>query len=191
MISSENIVRSLEHFSQDDYCLLQNEINAIPEIMNEASQRKTKIVFNPAPMTPEVLDYPLHKVDTLIINQVEGALLSGEKSPKGIVDKLRGQYQNATVILTLGQEGLVYSDNKHSLLEFPGRAIEVVDTTAAGDTLIGYYLASLINGLTVSESLETGIIASVLCVTKSGAADSIPTDEEVAQAKTTTQSDEP
>ena len=186
MVSSTNITRILGNFSKDDYCLLQNEINGITEIMNEASRRQIKIVFNPAPMTPEVQNYPLDKVAILIINQVEGAILSNNESPKDIVQSLREKYEDTAVLLSLGTDGLIYSDNENQWLKLPARAVDTVDTTAAGDTLIGYFLASLINGLPVSEALEIGTIASALCVMKHGAADSIPTAKEVAHAKTTT-----
>ena len=129
-ISTDNIENCLGHFSKGDYCLLQNEINSIPEIINEAARRNAKVVFNPAPMTPEVLNYPLHKVNILIVNIVEGAMLSGEESPEKIVRHLRTQYRNTAVLLTLGQEGLFYSDNEHPLLEYSARVVDVVDTTA-------------------------------------------------------------
>ncbi|MGY5857813.1 MAG: ribokinase [Candidatus Thorarchaeota archaeon] len=184
-ISPDHINGTIAKFSKSDYCLLQNEINSIPKIMNEASQRQTKIVFNPAPMTLEVRNYPLDKVDILIINHVEGTILSGKESPKEIIDTLRGKYPNTAVLLSIGEKGLMYSDNDHPILEHPARDVNAVDTTAAGDTLIGYFLASLINGLSVSESLEIGTIASALCVMKPGAADSIPTADEVAQTRIT------
>ena len=180
-ISSNDISHSLGKFSKGDYCLVQNEINAVNEIINEANRQQVKVVFNPAPMTPEVLDYPLQKVDILIVNQVEGSMLSGEESPKKIIHQLRSDYIDTAVLLSLGKEGLVYSDENHPWLEYPGRFVDVVDTTAAGDTLIGYFLASIMNGLSVEEALETGISASALCVTKAGAADSIPTVDEVAE----------
>ncbi|MHA2396550.1 MAG: PfkB family carbohydrate kinase [Candidatus Thorarchaeota archaeon] len=84
------------------------------------------------------------------------------------------------MLLSLGQEGVIYSHDKHPWLEFPARAVDVVDTTAAGDTLIGYFLASIVNGVSIEEALEIAIAASALCVTRAGAADSIPTAEEVA-----------
>lgn len=180
-ISLNDISHSLGKFSKGDYCLVQNEINAVPEIINEANRQQVKVVFNPAPMTPEVLDYPLQKVDILIVNQVEGSMLSREESPKKIIQQLRSDYKDTAVLLSLGKEGLVYSDEGNPLFEYPSRIVDVVDTTAAGDTLIGYFLASIVNGLSVEESLETGISASALCVTKAGAADSIPTADEVAK----------
>ncbi|MHA2199567.1 MAG: ribokinase [Candidatus Thorarchaeota archaeon] len=178
-ISSKNIVSCLAHFTKGDYCLLQNEINAIPDIISQAAQQQIKVVFNPARMTPDVQDYPLSKVDILIVNKIEGATLSGEESPKKIVHNLRSEYTNTAVLLSLGQEGLIYSDDKHPLMEYPARTVDVVDTTAAGDTLIGYFLASIVNGLLLNDALEIGISASALCVTRAGAADSIPTAKEV------------
>jgi ribokinase len=182
-IASEDIVRSLSPFSEGDFCLLQNEINGISGIIKEAARKKMKVVFNPAPMTPEVQDYPLHAVDLLIVNSVEGSVLSGEKSPKKIVQTLRTQYSITAIVLSLGNEGVVYSDNEHKYLELPAQSVDVVDTTAAGDTLIGYFLAGLVNNMQISEALELGILASALCVTKAGAADSIPTYDEVIHFK--------
>ncbi|MHA1908150.1 MAG: ribokinase [Candidatus Thorarchaeota archaeon] len=182
-ITTEDIVQCLGQFSEGDYCLLQNEINAIPEIINEAARQKIKVAFNPAPLTPEVQDYPFPEVDLLIVNSVEGSMLSGEKSPKKIVEHLRSQYGITSVLLSLGKKGLVYSDDEHTYLEYPAQSINVVDTTAAGDTLIGYFLAGLVKDMQVSEALEHGILASALCVTKAGAADSIPTYDEVIQFK--------
>lgn len=190
-ISTNDITQCLGHFSKDDYCLLQNEINGIAEIINEATRQQIKVVFNPAPMTPEVLDYPIHKVDLLIVNAVEGAMLSGEESPKKIVHQLSSQYRNTAVLITLGKEGLVYSDAKQPWLKYPARVVDVVDTTAAGDTLIGFFLANLVNGFPVEDALKYGIYASALCVTRAGAADSIPTAEEVAHFISTTEEKEP
>ncbi|MGY5865127.1 MAG: ribokinase [Candidatus Thorarchaeota archaeon] len=180
-ITSKSFQQCLGHFSEGDYCLLQNEINAVPEIIREAAKRQVRVVFNPAPMTPEVKDYPLNRVDILVVNRVEGAMLTGEESPKNIVQQLRSKNTQTAVLLSLGQEGVIYSDDKHPWLEFPARAVDVVDTTAAGDTLIGYFLASVVNGDSIEAAIENGIAASSLCVTKPGAADSIPTADEVRE----------
>jgi ribokinase len=66
-------------------------------------------------------------------------------------------------------------------LEYYARIVDVVDTIAAGDTQIGFFLTSIVNGLPLNEALEIGISASALCITKAGTADSIPTADEVAK----------
>ena len=62
----------------------------------------------------------------------------------------------------------------------PARKVPVVDTTAAGDTFIGFFLHSLLSGESVRRSMDTATAASALCIGKHGAADSIPAKEEVA-----------
>ena len=44
------------------------------------------MVFNPAPLTPAVLDYPLDRVRLLIVNESEGQGLSGHATPEAILN---------------------------------------------------------------------------------------------------------
>jgi ribokinase len=64
-------------------------------------------------------------------------------------------------------------------VEVPARAVHAVDTTAAGDTFIGYYLAAWARGLAVKPALDLATCAAGLCVTRPGALDSIPRLDEV------------
>ena len=57
-----------------------------------------------------------------------------------------------------------------------------VDTTAAGDTFTGYFLAGLARGYDVALCLEQGAKAAAIAVTRPGASPSIPTWEEVRAA---------
>jgi ribokinase len=54
-----------------------------------------------------------------------------------------------------------------------------VDTTAAGDTFTGFFLAGAAQGLHVETLLENASKASSIAITRPGAAQSIPTMEEV------------
>ena len=58
--------------------------------------------------------------------------------------------------------------------ETPAQAVEAVDTTAAGDTFIGYFLAELLAGEPTVQALTIATKAAALCVTRPGAAVSIP-----------------
>lgn len=57
--------------------------------------------------------------------------------------------------------------------------VKAVDTTAAGDTFIGYFAASLLKGLTPEQCLTYACKAASISVTRKGATDSIPKKKEV------------
>ena len=57
--------------------------------------------------------------------------------------------------------------------------VDTVDTTAAGDTFIGYFLHGLATQKKVQKSLSCAAAASAICVSRFGAAETIPKKEEV------------
>lgn len=156
-----------------DWLLLQNEISAIPAIMREAIEREMRIAFNPAPMGPEVHDYPLDLVDLLIVNEIEGTALSDYDNPEDITESLQERFATTAIVLTLGSRGVRYHDGD-GVIEVPSPNVAAVDTTAAGDCFIGYLLAGITAGRPVREALTRACAAASLCVTRAGAADSIP-----------------
>jgi ribokinase len=166
----------LSHFGDGDTLLLQNEISAIPEIMRIAHARGLRIVFNPAPMGPEVSGYPLDLVDLFIVNEVEAAELAGtaaDSAPEAILGALRDKFPRAGVVLTLGASGSV-ADIGGERVAVAAKRVKAVDTTAAGDTYIGYFLASRQRGLSLRAAMEKATEAAAICVTRAGAAPSIP-----------------
>lgn len=169
----------IETFQPGDYLLLQNEISATPEIMQAAHARGLRIVFNPAPMDARVPNYPLALVSCLLLNEVEGAQLASTAHPAAIVKVLRRTFPQTSVILTLGADGVLASDGGPSV-QVAAPRVRAVDTTAAGDTFTGYYLAERLRGKPFAEALKTACLAAAICVTRPGAAASIPTRAEVA-----------
>ena len=169
----EKVVAEAE---QEDFLLLQNEINGVDAIL-EKSDAPT-VVFNPAPMSEKVTHYPLEKVDIFIVNEVEGEALTGEREAEDILDVMLKRYPESRTVVTLGKAGVLYGDRSERI-RVDAVTVDAVDTTGAGDTFIGYFLAGLASGNTVESSLQTAIKASALCVTRHGAADAIPTLKEV------------
>lgn len=163
-----------------DLLLLQNETNELPWLLREGRRRGLTVAFNPSPVTPALGDYPLDCVDLLILNELEGEALSGESDPARIPAALRARYPRARVVLTLGGAGSVYEDGRQTLRQaiFPVRA---VDTTAAGDTFTGYFLAWLAEGRPVADALRAASAAAALAVSRPGAAPSIPARQEVLE----------
>lgn len=159
-ITGEIIGRTLSLAEAGDILLLQNEISAIPEIMREAAERRMRIFINPAPMTEAVADYPLELADTIIVNETEWDGLKSHPLPPKV-----------NILKTLGAHGAVYNDSIRAAARKVGK---VVDTTAAGDTFIGYFIAELILGGDIETAMETASAASAWCIQRPGAAPSIP-----------------
>ncbi len=159
-ITTKLIEQVLAQGEPGDLLLLQNEISAIPEIMRAAAKRKMRIFFNPAPMTGAVATYPLELIDTLIVNETEFEALAGCRLPESL-----------NLLKTLGARGAVYND-KICVAAHP--VDRVVDTTAAGDTFIGYFIAEQLRGADIAEAMKTAAAASAWCIQRPGAAPSIP-----------------
>lgn len=179
-VTSDDAHYVLSHFGKGDWLLLQNEISSLPAILLEAYERGLTVAFNPAPMTPDVLSFPLEGVSLFVVNQTEGAALAEteDASPETVVEALQARFPSAGILLTLGGDGSLYARSEERI-RTPAHPVDAVDTTAAGDTFIGYFLAELLAGESVQKSLALASRAAALCVTRPGAADSIPRRDEI------------
>lgn len=176
--TKEYIDTVLESFGQGDFVLLQNEINLVDYIIERAHDKGMKIVLNPSPINEALKKYPLEKVDFFILNEVEGKAITGEDDAEHIIDKLQKLYPRAAIVLTLGEKGSIYKYKNINIVQ-PIYKVKVVDTTAAGDTFTGYFIAGVCAGLSIEECLKRASIASGLSVSRHGAAASVPYKKEV------------
>lgn len=172
------IDRVLAHFEKGELLLVQNELNELPYLMRQAAARGMEIAFNAAPMTEAVRDYPLELLRWLLVNRGEAAALTGEEDPEKSAEALCGRYPGLALILTLGADGVLYRRDEVSLF-IPARRVEAVDSTGAGDTFVGYFLAAVADGADPGYALTLATAAAALAVTRPGAADSVPSLEEV------------
>jgi ribokinase len=171
-IDKEQMDKVLAGFGPGDTLLMQNEINDGAYLIEAAAARGIPVCLNPAPMTDEVHGWPLNKVSLLIVNQSEGEAICGEADPWQMLPKL-AEMIGGEVIVTLGSNGAVYFNGDEAIHQ-PAIEADVVDTTAAGDTFIGFYLARRAQGDSVELSLKAATVAASVCVTRPGAMDSIP-----------------
>ena len=160
------------------YLLLQFEV-PMPEVVLAAKimrSRGATVVLNPAPVSqlPDEL-WPL--VDILVVHEIEGSELSGlavadPANAAAAATSLRRKGP-PTAIVTLGSQGVLVADEA-GCRHFPALAVQVVDTTAAGDTFIGAMCAARAAGQSVDAAVQRGIRAAAICVTRAGAQASIP-----------------
>lgn len=180
-ITTAEIDQTLHHFGSDDVLVLQNEIVHTDYLIKAAAQRGMKVCMNVAPFDPSVLTLPLELVDLLVVNEIEGAGLAGmQETPdfKAILERLVTRFPNSQILLTIGKQGCWYAF-KDLRIHHDIYDTEVVDTTAAGDTFIGYYLASIARGHSIRQALQYASKAAGLAVSRPGAMASIPLADEV------------
>jgi len=162
-----------------DFLLLQNEVSHLADIMREGHQRGLRIVLNAAPMTPEVLTFPLEFLEFLIVNETEAAMLLDQVVGPDLDKKLADRFPGTKIVLTLGDSGAIYRHGDE-LVKQAAFAVKALDTTGAGDTFTGYFLAAVMRGEEIQTCLEQASRAASIAVTRAGAATSIPDRSELA-----------
>ena len=174
-IDEGQIDETLKDFSKEDVLLVQNEISSMSYLIEKAHEKGMMIVFNTAPMNEKVFRYPLDKVDLFIVNEIEGAGLAKIETDdlEKIIEALKETYPDRKFVLTAGESGSFYFD-KDTCIRQDIYPVEAVDTTAAGDTFTGYFLASYLKDKDVKKALDLAAKASSITVQGKGAAQSIP-----------------
>ncbi len=194
-ISPAEIGAMLEGWGAGDALLLQNEISSLAAAITLARDKGLRVYLNPSPADSSLLELPLHLVHCLVVNRSEAALLSGRPSQNGnqLIDALAERFPGAEVLLTLGADGALWrpagpltppggdseSADKPQVLMVAAARVKPVDTTAAGDTFTGYFIAARLRGDSPQLALREAAAASGICVTRPGAVPSIPERKEV------------
>ncbi|MFL9880928.1 ribokinase [Herbaspirillum rhizosphaerae] len=146
------------------------------------------VVLNPAPAQALPTEL-LGQIDYLVPNEIEAAMLAGvpangididkdsDDQIADIIAKLRAN-GSSNVLVTLGEKG-VYAALAAGSTHFDAQAVKAVDTTAAGDTFIGGFVAALAEGCSEADAIALGQRAAAISVARVGAQTSIPTRQEV------------
>jgi ribokinase len=184
-VTEEQIDRTLAAFQPGDYLVLQNEINLLPRIVDRAYTRGLRIVLNPSPWDGKLDEVDFAKLSWLLMNEVEAGEMTGSQEPETAWEIIHGRYPLLSAVITLGGAGsaawrVTSSGTEHARqAAFPAVA---ADTTAAGDTYTGYFIAGLMEGLPLGTCMARASMAAAISVTRPGAAPSIPTRDEVEAA---------
>ena len=176
MYTEEYIKNVLEKAEAGDFVLLQNEINMVGEIIRLSHEKGCRVVFNASPIPGKPEELPLELVDIFMVNELEAAALAGTSTEgdfRDILKALQKKYPKAAIVMTLGKEGVFYG-YKEEFYSHPIFKVNAVDTTAAGDTFCGYFLAALCAEKSVETALREASAASAMAVSAKGAAPSMP-----------------
>lgn len=180
-LTEEYVDETLSHFEKGDILLLQNEVNLLPYIVDKAWEKGMQIALNPSPFNEKLDAVDMAKISIFLLNEVEGGQVTGEKEPQAIIAKLLALYPHAKIVLTLGQDGSIYADGDQQVFQ-PIFPVKAVDTTAAGDTFTGFFLAGFAEGMDIPQALKMSAKASSIAVSRPGAVPSIPWRKEVMEA---------
>lgn len=170
-----------------DIILMQLEIpvRTIQYVVDLATDKATRIILNPAPMTrlPGSL---LQKIDIITPNETEASMLTGvkitgERSAGVAAGRIRDMGVEK-VVITMGATGsLIYESGKSTII--PAYKVSAVDTTAAGDVFNGAMAVSMAEGGSLVDAVRFATKAAAISVTRRGAQNSAPYRDEINKEK--------
>ncbi len=174
----------LESLKNCSMFLLQNEItaNCLKAVLKIAKTYHIPVILNPAPADMKCRSI-LRQCDLITPNMEEAKALLGipygqEVEDESFVRLLADIGVNEAVITDGGEGSLIIAKGKHTRL--PAFSVDkVVDTTGAGDVFNGVLAAFLDQGKDLVSSARIASVAAGISVTRYGAAESIPTMEEL------------
>lgn len=185
LLNQADIARASNTIAQTKLllCQLETPLATVVQALNVAKQADVKVVLNPA-LAQALSDQILAQVDYLVLNETEAAELSGlavTDVESAALAAAKLQQRGASVVLvTLGALGMWVAalDSSYFL---PAFKVEVVDTTAAGDTFVGSFAVAIAEGKDLRAACMLAQSAAALAVTKFGAQTSIPMRDAVEQ----------
>jgi ribokinase len=164
---------------------LETPLDTVEAALKLAREEGAITVLDPAPAQrlPASL---LASVDILTPNESEALLLCGRAPARVSIDEAGEMAESLrrlgprTVIVKLGEQGCLLLNEKGPR-HFPGYAVEVRDTTAAGDTFNAALAVMLAEGKPIEEAIPFANAAAAISVTRLGAQASAPSRAEVEE----------
>lgn len=183
-VTPEHVERAKDVFIGADILLVQLEIpqETVMRAVQLAKSHGVKVILNPAPaaVLPDEI-WPF--VDLVTPNETEAAILTSgqaagaDQESLAIMDVLRS-LTKTDVIITQGEKGVSYYLND-AAGSYPAYRVNVVDTTAAGDSFNAALAVWHGEGYTLEQSIAYAAKVGALTVSRFGAQTSLPTRQDV------------
>lgn len=168
---SDFVGKALQDAGPGDWLVLQNETNANAAGIALARQKGMKIALVAAPFCAQSLPEQISHVDLVTMNQTE---LSQFEAATGTSP---ADHPHVAFLITLGAKGARFL-HEGKVIDAQAYKVQAVDTTGAGDTFFGAFLAQYAKGEGVQGALSIASAAGALMVQRKGAANVIPTLDE-------------
>ena len=177
-ITRADIDKTIGKFEAGATLMVQNETNELAHMLSAAAKQDMFICLNPSPMTDSLLSLDLKNVGLLVVNEIEASALAGHSEDQ--LRTLRHRCPRAIIVKTKGAlGGEALTPNSSQPIVYHSRDVEAVDTTAAGDTFLGYLVAGMSQGEPLESTLDKAARAAERCVKVKGAQSSIPFREHI------------
>lgn len=182
-VTKADVDEGLKNAKPGDALVMQLEIplETVTYAAAVAKQKGMLVLLNPAPAVP-LGEELLKNVDIIAPNETETEILTGVglDSDVHIALAVKKLYQLGVkrVIITMGSRGSIVAEGQ-TITPVKPRKVKAVDTTSAGDTFVGATVLRYLDGDTLEDAARFASVASSITVTREGAAQSIPTLDEV------------
>jgi ribokinase len=162
---------------------LETPLDATGHALGIARANGVRTVLNPAPAAA-IPDAVLVLCDYITPNETEASALSGinvadVSSATAAATAILGRGVAKACIVTLGEQGCLWSDGGQVVHVPAMRCGPAVDTTGAGDAFNGGFAAALAEGATPEHALRFATATAGISVTRPGAAASMPERREI------------
>ena len=184
MVDRAYIDAHMDKIAACDIVILQLEIplDTVVYAAKKAKGLGKTVIVDPAPAVPDIPKELWAYVDYIKPNETELNIILTGKADGLPLDEALTQVQQLgvkNVWVTMGGHGVFFRDENGREETIPSVRVKAVDTTAAGDTFLAAAAVSLSKGKTPAEAIAYGNRAAALAVTRPGAQQSVPTEEEV------------
>lgn len=175
-ISRDWVIGALSGARAADVLVMQNETAHQIETARFGQEQGLKVVYSAAPFEADAVRSVLPFISVLILNAVEAAQLCEALGVE------LNEVPVPQILVTHGSNGAVWHDLAQGReIAVPAFKVNAVDTSGAGDTFAGFFVAGIAEGMPPETAMRLASAASALKVTRAGTADAIPTREEVTQ----------
>lgn len=171
-LTEQQVREAVARGAPGDWLLLQAETNLVPQAAELARRAGLRVAYAAAPFDASSAAEMVDLVDLLVVNEHEAAQLA-----EAVGREVSG-LPVPCLLVTLGRRGAIYRKGADTIAT-PAFEVDAVDTTGAGDTFLGFFLAGLDLGQNPAAALRRAAAAAAIQVTRPGAGDAIPTGDEV------------